>query len=105
VTLLVEGWVTGPPLPGAFVHVVLEEASRADAPATIIAKTVIEYGPGRVPFALRGAAPTDPDGTYLVRAWVDQELYSVESRPVTLGGDPSPVTITVERENNDGAQP
>jgi hypothetical protein len=109
-----------PALADASMHVSLEEASYADAPATTIARTVIphvQHRPSRpgegdeggtvLTFALRavgGAAAIDPAGDYAVRVWVDRDgdgrpgpgdLHSDQRHPVLTRGFGDTVTITL----------
>jgi uncharacterized lipoprotein YbaY len=77
--LLVEGTIIfdgdGEPPAGATVYVRLEDVSRADAPATVVAEQVIrEAHPGAqaggLAFTLHGS-PLDPRRRYGVRVHVD----------------------------------
>ena len=90
--------------PGAVVHVVLEDVSLADAPATVIAEETIQSaGQVPVPFTLQlDPAAIDPRHHYAVRAritdaadrlyWISTDLY-----PVLTHGNPREVEIVVRR--------
>jgi uncharacterized lipoprotein YbaY len=84
----------------ATVYVRLEEVSRTDAAARIVAEQVLRgvaYEQGRpLPFEIRGGAPGG--ASYRVRVHVDidgdgqvssGDYISVESYPVTLSGAPA----------------
>jgi uncharacterized lipoprotein YbaY len=96
-------------LSGARVRVALEDVSRADAPATIIAEELmrdVTYDPtqGRpLPFRLDGEIP-DERASYVVRVHVDVDgdgeisqgdFISMESYPVLTHGNPDRVTVRV----------
>jgi putative lipoprotein len=87
----------------AVVDVALEDVSRADAPAEIVARQVIR-APGQVPiaFALRyDPAWIDPRHTYAVRARImdggQLRFTTTESLPVLTQGHPSELTIELKR--------
>jgi hypothetical protein len=110
-----------PALADASVHISLEDVSRADAPATTVAETVILHvchrpsQPGSrdnrggtvLGFALRaglGAPAIDLGSDYAVRVWVDRDgdgrpgpgdLYSDQRYPVLTRGFGNTVTITL----------
>lgn len=104
---------TGSPrLRHAAVHVRLEDVTRADAAARVIAETVIgdvRHDGGAdttVPFELvvQAAGAIDPQRSYCVRAWVDADadgsrgagdLYSDLALPVLTHGFGNDVTILV----------
>jgi putative lipoprotein len=91
-------------LPGAVVHVVLEDVSLADAQATVIAQeTIYSAGQVPVPFTLQlDPAAIDPRHRYAVRAritdaadrlrWVSTNHY-----PVLTYGNPREIEIVVRR--------
>ncbi|MBB3192491.1 YbaY family lipoprotein [Halomonas cerina] len=96
---------------GATVRVYIEEVSRMDAPAEILAKESISdvhHQAGKascLDFALR-AGPVDPAAHYSVRAHVDLDnngkldpgdLVTVESYPVLTFGHPDHVTLHVRK--------
>jgi putative lipoprotein len=90
--------------PGALVHVVLEDVSLADAPATVIAEETIQSaGQVPIPFTLQlDPAAIDPHHRYAVRAritdaadrlyWMSTALY-----PVLTHGHPREVEVVVRR--------
>jgi hypothetical protein len=108
-----------PALADASMHITLEDVSRADAPATTVAETVVPHvrhrpsQPGSggnrggtvLSFALRagpGAPAINPGSDYAVRVWVDRDsdgrpgpgdLYSDQRHPVLTRGFGSTVTI------------
>jgi uncharacterized lipoprotein YbaY len=101
---------TGNSFSGATVHVRLEDTSRADAPARIVAEQVLEdvsHTAGaetRLPFALE-ATSVDEKSRYTVRAHVDVDgdgkvsrgdFLSMESYPVLTFGFPNNVSVQVK---------
>lgn len=95
---------------GATVYVRLEDVSRADAPARIVAEQMIQdfsHAAGTVsplPFALQGFAP-DERSRYSVRVHVDVDgdgqvsrgdFLSMENYPVLTFGYPNHVTVQVK---------
>lgn len=96
---------------GATLHVYLEDVSRIDAPATIVARASIpnlHHRAGEVSrfdFELRGG-PVDPAAHYSLRAHVDLDgsgtpapgdLVTVQSFPVLTFGHPDRVTLSVRQ--------
>ena len=93
---------------GAKAYVRLEDVSRADAPAAVVAEQVLEASAagGRaapLSFALSGAAP-DARAAYSVRVHVDVDgdgrigpgdYVTTESYPAVTRGHPSRVTVRV----------
>jgi uncharacterized lipoprotein YbaY len=94
---------------GATVYVRLEDVSRADAAATVIAEQVLRrvvHRQGRratLAFELHGPAP-DEQATYAVRVHVDVDgdgrvspgdYISVESHPVLTFGYPRQIEVRV----------
>ena len=101
---------TGRSFSGATVYVRLEDVSRADAPARIVAEQIlhdIAHTAGtatQLQFALEGAVP-DERARYAVRVHVDVDgdgqvsrgdFLSMESYPVLTYGDPNNVTVRVQ---------
>lgn len=105
-----------PAVDGAALHIRLEDVSKADAAAVVVAETAIadvrhpfSNGGSAIPFelhALPGAAAIDPRHDYTVRAWLDcdgdgkpgaGDLYSDQSYPVLTRGFGRAVTITLEQ--------
>jgi len=102
--------------PGSTVRVTLEDVSRADAPATLIAEqTIRPEGQVPIPFTLEyDPARIDPIHRYAVRAHIrdaDGRLRwsSTESYGVLTQGGPSQVEVVVHPVSADagapGAQP
>jgi uncharacterized lipoprotein YbaY len=98
------------PSAGAIVYVRLEDVSRADAPATVVAEQVIREarpGPqaGGLEFTLHGG-PLDPQRRYSVRVHVDMDgdgavgagdYVSTTSHPVWADRVPVRLSVAVRR--------
>jgi len=89
--------------PQAVIEVTLEDISRADAPATVIARQRIVANGRQVPFAFNlpyDPAAISPAGRYVVRATitVDGVLRYTTTRlyPVITGNNPNVVELVVE---------
>ena len=89
--------------PNAVCTVRLEDRSRADVPATLIAEQVIEpCGPVPVPFSLPyNPAAIDPSGTYGVRAEIraGEELLfaTTDAYLVITRGNPTSVELVLQQ--------
>lgn len=88
--------------PEAVVHVRLEDVSRADGPATVIAEADIDRGGRQVPIAFRleyEPSRIDPSHRYALRATIrsgERLLFtSTSAHPVITAGAPSHVEIVV----------
>lgn len=101
-----------PDLSGATVRVRLEEVSRADASARVVAERTIDDPADRLsgdglPFALSGSRnEIDSGGRYSVAAHVDVDddgevstgdFVTMESHPVLTRGHPDEVTVSVRK--------
>ena len=101
-----------PDLSGARVRVRLEDVSRADASADVVATQVIDdpaerLTEGRLPFRLSGDRDDiDPSGRYSVAVHVDMDnsgsvssgdYINTASTPVLTGGHPDQVSVSVEQ--------
>jgi uncharacterized lipoprotein YbaY len=99
------------PFVGATVYVRLEDVSRIDASALVVAETVrreVRAGgqaPSEIKFSLKGP-PLDPRARYVVRVHVDVDAdgqvgvgdyVSTESHPVLVGVGPTMLLIPVKR--------
>jgi putative lipoprotein len=96
---------------GAVFEATIEDVSRADAPAAVIATTRMQP-PGNppIPFILAyDQARIVPNGRYVVRAriLVDGNLLftSDAATPVITGGSPTNVSITLRRVGTEPAAP
>jgi putative lipoprotein len=89
--------------PGAVFVAVLEDVSRADAPAAVIATTQIPSpGPPPIPFTIAYDRTSIVESRrYVVRGRIlvkDQLLFTSDTAtPVITGGHPSTVSITLRR--------
>ena len=104
--LLDEGSPSGE---GATLHVILEEVSRADAPAREVGRVDLAGGSlsSRAPLEFVLVAPTlDPKARYEVRAHLDRrgssafspgDQITMESHPVLTHGFPSEVQLRLRR--------
>jgi len=101
---------------GATVHVYLEDVSRADGAAVVVAESALTNvrheprgGEGTtLPFELRArgdAPPVDPAHEYAVRVWVDRDgdgkdgagdLYSDQRYAVLTRGRGADTTVTLD---------
>ena len=103
---------TRPDLTDTTVFVRLKDSSRADAPATVVAETVIRNPADRatadgIPFTLRGDEDDiEPQRRYSVAAHVDTDgdadvsrgdYVSTDTNPVSTRDLPADLTIPVER--------
>jgi uncharacterized lipoprotein YbaY len=99
-----------PEVSGAVARILVEEVSRADAPASLVAQMEIP-GPilrpeqGALPFSLR-VEGIDPQKHYAVRIHIDVDRdgqvsrgdhISTESHPVVTYGAPTHVQVRVRR--------
>jgi uncharacterized lipoprotein YbaY len=95
---------------GATVTIRLEDVSRADAPAQIVAEQILPDvshtagSPTQLPFAIEGTIP-DERARYAVRVHVDVDgdgqlgpgdYMNMESYPVLTYGNPNRVTVRVQ---------
>jgi putative lipoprotein len=88
--------------PGAVVTVAIEDVSRADAPALVLAKTAIEVkGQVPVPFSLTvDSAEVDARARYSIRTKLRSEVgtwMSDTHNPVLTRGDGETVEVMVRR--------
>lgn len=94
-------------LRGATLVVRVEESSRADAPSTVVAETVLTdpWIAGRAPFSLL-VPEVDPRATYRVTALVDLDgdgevgrgdYLNVASFPVLTRGHGNHIVVDVQR--------
>jgi len=104
---------SAPPFRNATIRVVLEDVSRADAPAREVARLEIpshSHAPGDPPldFSLEAPSPLDPHARYEVRVHVDLgrrgqkkagDQITMQSYPVATQGYPSTVSVDVRRIN------
>jgi len=99
------------PFVGATVYVRLEEVSRADAPAIVMAETVLPevriggQAPSQLEFTIEFPS-LDPRGRYVVRVHVDVDAdgqvgvgdyVSTASHPVLVGDGATTLSVPVKR--------
>jgi putative lipoprotein len=95
-------------LPAGTLHVSVEEVTRADRAARVVASTTQPLSPGgsppRVPFAIDVPA-VEPGARYVVRVLVDLDgdgaispgdYVSTRAHPVLTGGAPDHLEIPVQ---------
>jgi len=89
--------------PQATIHVALQDVSRADAPATVVAEEKFELGNRQVPlpFALHfNPAKIDPKHTYSVSARVmigtESKFMTDKPYPILTQGNPSKVDLILK---------
>jgi uncharacterized lipoprotein YbaY len=96
--------------PGAVVHLKLEDVSRLDAAAVVVAEAVLSLADGasagaNIPFSITVTATVEA-ATYAVRAHVDTtgsgdvtpgDLVSSQSYPVLTQGHPDRVVVEARK--------
>lgn len=88
--------------PGSVFEAVIEDIARADAPATVLARRVID-NPGQPPFAFSidyDSGALDPRAVYALRATIRREgrlLFATDTiTPVLQEGDPQHVEVMLK---------
>ncbi len=99
-----------PEVSGAVARILVEEVSRADAPASLVAQMeipdpILQPGQNSLPFSVR-IDGIDPQKHYAVRVHIDVDRdgqisrgdhISTESHPVVTQGAPTHVQVRVRR--------